>query len=790
MTTTFYRLSLVFVLLLSTIASIQPVSAAGSSVPESAHPNSVSAADIIRVPSEVSSLQTAINQVPDGGTIEIASGTYNSPSNGFNLSNLNKSFTIKAAPGATPILDGRGSNRVLSSYNESPQKAGFITIKGLIIEDGYVNQDGVGAVSIYASNLSFIDTVFRNNNKKSSSGQTVGAAVNIADRATVFFSNCTWENNTSENGGAGLGIRDAVVFIHNSSFIHNRTIAKSSSAVPGGGALNVANSTLRITNTRFENNEAAGHGAAIWAQGTSGQPLTTITITNSTFKNNHIVRSVSSSVPIEGGAIDAENNLHLKIFNSRFILNSAEIGGGVNIFMAKTEIYNSVFIGNQATDTDPSSGFGGAIDFNFHDRPDFASLTVENTYIQGKTAGVSTVAQFSGGINIHGIESATRPQVTVRKVILNDLDVVVTENSKSGTGGAISAMSVNLLIEDSLIMNCDAYGPNGGIGGGLVILTNTKATIRRSVFANNSAVTYGGGLFVQGAEANIDDSVFLGNEISPGVSEAEHQSYGAAIFATPNDSSGTPVNGTVQNSKFFHQKGMAIFDDDRQNGPINAVVYNNNQFFETTFGDKVYKNSTTPTYNPSGLNSLVVTHTGGLPSVDKSTTNNNTALANTPVVAKLLAAPPVLLRNAANGDADQSPPTYLGYAWSGTSATLDNVSLGNKAGVMETETSGTHTLNVNGQTQTASIAIAPMPSFALNITSGEPPVLAWSLISGSYLDMAIDNKVAYTPASSGSAKLTSANDEYIFYGITQEGGYLSIITAKPVHRFFLPFTTR
>ena len=47
------------------------------------------------------------------------------------------------------------------------------------------------------------------------------------------------------------------------------------------------------------------------------------------------------------------------------------MGGGIDVFRAKVEIYNSVMIGNFTTDTSPNSGFGGAITWNYFDRPDF-----------------------------------------------------------------------------------------------------------------------------------------------------------------------------------------------------------------------------------------------------------------------------------------------------------------------------------------------------------------------------------------------------------------------------------
>ena len=579
------------------------------------------------------------------------------------------------------------------------------------------------------------------------------------------------------------------VFIHNSSFINNRTITQEYSSMPGGGAINVANSSLRITNTRFKDNQVAGHGGAIWAQGNWNYPTrTNITIANSAFINNRSSRSISSPAPMEGGAISAEDKLILKVYNSRFVTNSSSIGGAMSIFRAKAEIHKSVFFGNRATDTLTTSGFGGAINFNFHDRPNYANLTIEDSYFQGRYGSVTTVAQFSGGIHAQGIGSEDKPDVTIRRAILNDLDVTITASNRGGIGGALGIQGVNFLMEDSLVMNSDARGPHGGTGGGIAIYAGTTATVRRSVVAFNTADTYGGGLFAQGAEIQVDDATFLSNEISPGSAEPDYLSYGAAIFTTPETSINTRVRGTIKNSTFVQNIGMAIFDDDRSNGPINAVVYNNNQFYETTYGDKVYKNSITPSYNPAGLNSLIVNHSGGQPSIDKSTVDNTT-LPSAPSLSKLIAAPPTLLPTAAIGEAIQNPPAYLGYVWNGASATLDGIPLGSQAGVMETNIEGIHALLAGNVSDTAQVTNTPTPRFSLNTISGTPAVLDWTLSSGTYLDMAIDNGLSYNPAPSGSVDLTASNDEYTFFGVTEEGGYIAIVSETP-YQLFLPLLTR
>ncbi|RLC77067.1 MAG: hypothetical protein DRI61_12180, partial [Chloroflexi bacterium] len=83
------------------LALMQSLSSSGS-------PMAQATASIIRVPQDAD-LQTAIWLVGDGGVIEISGGTYPSPNGGFVICDLGKSFTIRAAPGETVVLDGGGA---------------------------------------------------------------------------------------------------------------------------------------------------------------------------------------------------------------------------------------------------------------------------------------------------------------------------------------------------------------------------------------------------------------------------------------------------------------------------------------------------------------------------------------------------------------------------------------------------------------------------------------------------------------------------------------------------------
>jgi len=51
------------------------------------------------------------------------------------------------------------------------------------------------------------------------------------------------------------------------------------------------------------------------------------------------------------------------------------------------------------------------------------------------------------------------------------------------------------------------------------------------------------------------------------MSEAESQSYGAAIFSAPDTVRNISVTGAIENNLISNNVGMSVFDDDRFQGP-------------------------------------------------------------------------------------------------------------------------------------------------------------------------------------------------------------------------------
>lgn len=709
---------LLILILTTTLIPQRMATAREAGILAASAPQTVESSSFIRVPADAS-LQKAIEQVTDGGVIEISSGTYQNSGKAFTISNTHKGFTLRAAPGASVILTGAGSHDILRYQNNNLENGKMVFFEGLVFANGYSVTDGVaGGLSLRYAQATFTNCSFENNN--GNQPMTGGGAIAVGSSSLAYFTQVRWQDNRARNHGAGMAISEgAQVSLNQAEFYRNRTNFPGHSLFAAGGGIHVGNADLAVYNSHFEDNQAGYAGGAIYVIGNYSEPVNvahaTALIDRSTFINNRALKDASSSQtsPSEGGAVNVEDQAHLLLTNSRFITNSSDVGGGVNIYRAQAELDNNIFLGNQAVGS--VTAFGGAISTTSNDGADSTTdygeinrpvthLTVRNAYIQGVYGSVTHNANSAGGIyaagdNYHqyglngvsrmGTKEENRAQVILENIIFQDIDVHANAQGQRGHGAALITDLAEIHMQDILVMNSDAVGSEGS-GGGLMFLNQTLAYLDEVTVAHNRAEKYGGGAFIQGSEVHLSNSRFIGNEVSPGVSEAVNQSYGAAIFTAPDDSRGTWVTGEVRDCIISNNTGLSVFDDDRSSGPLNEVRYNGNLFFGTTFWDLVYANALSSAYrvNAAGLNDLVVVRANGS-STDKSLRSNSQMNGNV-VVGSLQAVPALVFRT------DGAPEIFLGFAWDGSAANLDGTSLSGKAGASSSGAAGIHTLSVDG----------------------------------------------------------------------------------------------
>jgi hypothetical protein len=656
------------------------------------------ASSIIRVPQDAS-LQEAIYRVDDGGIIEISGGTYASPAGGFVISDLGKGFTIRASQGEEVVLSGNNSNEIITFINSSKSSGKLVVFEGLTFANGLAASDGrAGAITMQRAKARFVRCTFRNN--KGEQPSTGGGAVLVSLDSEATFENCVWEGNSAKNFGGALAVNDGSdVTIYNSQFLNNRTNLQGHNQTSAGGAIHIGNSNLRVYNSNFVGNQAGYVGGAIYAIGNWDKGSLVI-VANSIFMENKSIPAYTIDLPTEGGAFHAEDLTTAVIYGSRFVRNEAMIGGGVNLYRAVVDISNSLFQDNKATGIGVAQGFGGAISATSNDtsadglynrRASYLSL--KDTIVMG-TSGI--LGQSGGGLYIagdtnrmyglNGVQKLgtveeNRARAIIERVIFFNTDVQETNNIPgTGIGGSILADLAYLTVKDSLLASSDALGANNSSGGGMALINNSFAEVNGVTFANNKAGKYGGALFLQGSTIQASNCQFIENQVGS-------QVYGAAIFAAPDDGRQLNALGWLSSCVISNNQGLPIFDDDRTSGPINDLKYNSNKIYLCQGSSYAYKNALTTYQTVEGLNNLVVNRQNG--TFTKKSETPNISIPEMPPVGYLQAVPSFVIPG-------YSLPYYLSWAWSGTSANLNEVPLTSNTGITEVLGSGVYTLTVTG----------------------------------------------------------------------------------------------
>jgi hypothetical protein len=663
---------------------------------------------VLRVPQDVPTLERAIAQVTDGGVIELAAGTYAAPAAGYKVSNAGKGFTIRAALGATVVLDGGGNHPVFVLRNSARSRGRLVVFENLIFRNGGGGSPTISpGVTVDGGEARFVGCRFEHD---AGSAGADGGGVKVRTGSDASFIGCSFTGNSSPIAGGAMMIHVSNVEVLGGAFVDNHVNLPNHDPSSHGGAINVIDGTLRVSDALFQGNQAGWVGGAIFAFGTGTaaptSPHSSVSITRSTFQANVIAPQPCCPPPgaPAGGAIHVEDQATLDVEESRFIDNEAQFGGALDSFGALINVAGSTFQGNRGNITGMDESVGGAISALSHGTAHPAVVTVTGSLLQGRHAGGGPVGNAGGCILASG--DTDRAPVEITGSVFHDCDIQRSPTAGGGTGGAINGSLIALTLDDSLVLDSDAVGD--GFGGGIFLTGESDARISRTTFAGNTADTSGGALFAGASNVQISGSRFIANEVGPGVAGPINASRGAALYfipaigGQPHVGSGD-ASGVVSETTFSQNVGLPVWDVDFGGAsPVNTVQYDANDFFSTTFGDKVYVDTFADPgrsgFDVGSLNTLVVSRSGG-PTTVKSTIANH-ALVTAPVAGSLKAIPP------AGSPSSRSAP-FLAYAWTGGAATLNGAPLPQHDGLIEGAAPGGYALVVDGVTVDSATIEAP-----------------------------------------------------------------------------------
>ena len=421
---------------------------------------------------------------------------------------------------------------------------GTLTIQKCIVDNNDITKrtssasedyGGAAIYNWYDSTLFIKNSTISNNLKNYKNGDYVVGAVTSLGKTTIS-QNSYFVNNSGRWGGAittsgsslsgkkvnelsisdstfskNGGLYGAGIFIEGSKFTITSCVFDSNTAsgkgnmTPNdnnGAAIEVTNTDKAITGTiyksTFTNNKAQYGGAIDICAGT-------IKITNSKFINN--------SADVEGGAIDINalnGNPKVTISGSKFINNSAPLGGAI-LNIKDLTVKGSTFINNTPNTIFNGVGAGGNLNLNIRTFTDLQNaiglVTGTLTLNQNVALTAKEAADFTNGI-------------TINKDITID-----------GKGHTIDAKNLGRIFsigEGFTVTLTNATLINGKADKGGAIYNDGSLTLSDVKLSDNAADGYGGAVFNNG-ELVVSDSVFDSNDIvNRGSASVDYG--GAAIY--------------------------------------------------------------------------------------------------------------------------------------------------------------------------------------------------------------------------------------------------------------------
>ena len=335
---------------------------------------------------------------------------------------------------------------------------------------------------------------------------SIGGAI-IATNSTVEISQSRFEDNRADLGGAIFAEQDSIINMSGNVIVSNNA--------SGGGVLASINGTITIEASEFQDNNAIGGGVLISIS-------STITIEGSGFHNNSasaggVLDSCSSNITIEaskfhgnnatnwGGVLDSIDS-NITIEASEFQDNNARLGGVLSSIESSTiTIEGSRFHGNNAIDK------GGVLDSYS------CIITIAGSNFTNNVSPIGAI--------IHA---------TSRSMIQHIHSFLLVDNNKADRYAVI-------YLSDSEFIGIDSGNAIFSNNLGSLVAFNSNITFTGyATFVNNTPSQTDSGDFQEGGAITL----FQSNIFFDGVCnlECNHAENGGAIHSTE---SKLYVNGDV-----------------------------------------------------------------------------------------------------------------------------------------------------------------------------------------------------------------------------------------------------
>ncbi|KPA13587.1 PKD domain protein [Candidatus Magnetomorum sp. HK-1] len=304
---------------------------------------------------QYSSIQKAIDDSCNGGTIEVGPGTYYE-----NIDFREIEITLKSleGPDRTIIASNQFTDNIVQIINKGSKKT---------ILDGFTiqNMQGSSGRGIYIYQAS---PIIRNCKILSCSADE-GGGLHISEHSEPEINHCVIQSNEANGNGGGIHVT------HHSRPVINRCIIDHNSSIDDGGGIFVSNdSMVFIKESKIRNNNSNGNGGGLFVNNQSNILLTYSYIHHNQalnggglYKDNAHVKMINCLIhhngASENGAFMFTKQSHLLIHSTTITENMVENmfddiqkSGGIYSEGSDITITNTIFWNNQNDIVEINSG--------------------------------------------------------------------------------------------------------------------------------------------------------------------------------------------------------------------------------------------------------------------------------------------------------------------------------------------------------------------------------------------------------------------------------------------------
>jgi len=507
-------------------------------------------ADILSVPDEYTTIQSAINSCSPSDTILVDMGVY------VEKINIDKPLTLTSEyifSGDTldieqTIIDGNltGSTISISGINNSVFVKGFtITGGNGTMADPYdIGEDYLFGGGFFIENTDMVElsNLVISENVITSEHNSAGGV--YAFNTDISIINCNINNNVV-NGGSFHGEGAGVFLFNTTANIDQCKILNNSSSVNygRGGGVFANNSNLTVYNSQINNNSSIESGGIYCLE-------TELELDNVVLKENFA--QLTSSLYVYNTDTTA-----CIIHNSQFLNNETfNSGGTIALVRVYADIDNIIIDGN-----DGGLNNGGI-------NCSYSEITLKHSEITKNTTDSGIGGDASG--------------ILLYRCDINLLDVVIDSNvcltpTHFNSGGAITA-SASTLNLDSVYMT-----RNIADLGGAIYSNQCSVSMKNSLIANNIAYDDGGAIYAFDSDYTIINTTIADNaaDVASIFSLQNNLLFLNSILWNPDETEiyyyADNVDESYSDFAFTNVRGMAENIALNNNGDLNWIEGNLNQ---------------------------------------------------------------------------------------------------------------------------------------------------------------------------------------------------------------------